>query len=519
MKLSRALKGAKPSLCIRATAMTVSDIDTVPISFHLATELFLADNKLKTLGNIGQFPSLVRLSLENNSISDIESLEPLRALTKLKEIRLRGNPVCQVPLFECHLTNICESLQVINNKRIKNFKNKNTSDLNNTNDEQIESDFSSISNSHINRSELNHQSKNKNNKAKCEIDIIYSLFIAEFIKSIEKRPKFEKVDNQFRSFLRRRGSYESFAHKIRYANLNTSEDNYFAFLRNLCCKSISKDLISETTFEALSSRIISKYFVKLCHLTRDEINRLGIPLFIHQEKKNQPNQSNAIRKMSLKSIDENTYESKNEYKIESKNDSKIESINEFKIESKSDSKREHQKKIDEKEKDVKLNNNQFSLAKSDNTKSSTSETIPSYSKKLTKNNDMNLSKCLSHGCISMPPIESDFSSLSFTRDIVFSEPVVQPRQLSLVVERTFEFDSIELEPEPPLDDDELLEFLNTSSSSSSSSSRGLPPILRLLPEIDDPSSSEASESDISPKRSMKRRRTKLPQSFNQDFFM
>ena len=178
MKLSEAFRKIKPTKCTRVTAKGITEIDIVNSSYSIITELFLQDNRITSINNISQFPNLTRIALENNAISNIEELEDLRFLTKLREIRLKGNPICNIPLFHQQVANLFEDYIIIDSKRVHFPKNK----------------------------------------AKYENNIIFSLFISSFFMKIQKRPKIDFLVKQLNNFLKK-NDYISFAHKLRYSYL------------------------------------------------------------------------------------------------------------------------------------------------------------------------------------------------------------------------------------------------------------------------------------------------------------
>ena len=156
IKLSEAFKKIKPAKCIRVTAKGITEIDIVHSSYSIIQELFLQDNRLKSISNISQFPNLTRIALENNAISDIEELEDIRNLPNLKEVRLKGNPICNIPLFHQQIANFFEDYIIIDSKRVQFTKNK----------------------------------------AKYENYIIFSIFISDFFTKIQKKPKIDFLTSQ-----------------------------------------------------------------------------------------------------------------------------------------------------------------------------------------------------------------------------------------------------------------------------------------------------------------------------------
>ena len=116
MKLSKKIANFTQTHTIRATAQSIKIIDLVPSKFVNCSELFLSHNSIKTLGKIDQFHLVSRLMLEFNDICYIEDLVPLGRLPNLTELRLDGNPVCNLIFWDLHTIDMCKSLKLLNGK-------------------------------------------------------------------------------------------------------------------------------------------------------------------------------------------------------------------------------------------------------------------------------------------------------------------------------------------------------------------------------------------------------------------
>lgn len=101
-------------LCLRATGAGITEIDMLAPNQTDTLSLFVSHNQISKIDKIVQFKSLERLLIEYNQILYLEDLYPLSELTKLKELRLTGNPVCRMPLFFYYIVYLVPSLENIN---------------------------------------------------------------------------------------------------------------------------------------------------------------------------------------------------------------------------------------------------------------------------------------------------------------------------------------------------------------------------------------------------------------------
>ena len=119
IKLSSQITNNSDSVIIRATSRKITDIDLVPSYYQSSTSVYLSYNFISSLKNIIQFHHLSKLMIEYNRIKYIEDLEPLAYLQYLLELKLEGNPVCRIPLWDLHTINLCEKLYLLNGKIVK----------------------------------------------------------------------------------------------------------------------------------------------------------------------------------------------------------------------------------------------------------------------------------------------------------------------------------------------------------------------------------------------------------------
>ena len=106
---------------IQVVNRMVNVIDLVPPQFRHADTIYLTNNRLANLTNIGQFKNLQTLSLAHNDISSINQLKPLLQCTLLKYLKLEGCPVCDLPFYRLHVIrqfNKIKSLKVLDKDEI-----------------------------------------------------------------------------------------------------------------------------------------------------------------------------------------------------------------------------------------------------------------------------------------------------------------------------------------------------------------------------------------------------------------
>ena len=282
MKLSQALKKTKNAMCIRANAMNITIIDSVPSKMLNASELYLSDNNLQTTKNISQFKNLMLLSLENNKISDIEELAELKNLKKLRELRLKGNHVCQIHFFENHIQNLCENLEILNDKKLLKLPKKVNNGQDDTKYEncdcsQYQTGYqkANVSASSIVPSKIEKLQKmiyKIKNKAIYEYNLIYGTFLSEIFKkshilTLERLEEFIKTHD-----------YIKYAHKIRYQYIKCDEAAYFTYFRNYWTK-FDKNSKLCSNFEELSALVLQYYQLKLNNIPSSHLLKFHINFF------------------------------------------------------------------------------------------------------------------------------------------------------------------------------------------------------------------------------------------------
>lgn len=109
-------------LCLRATGMGITEIDILTAHQAEALSLFVSQNSIEHIPNIGQFHELQRLMIAFNKIRLIEDLLPLGNVPTLRELNLEGNPVCRLPLFVYHILHLLPRLDKLNGKDVSSYK-------------------------------------------------------------------------------------------------------------------------------------------------------------------------------------------------------------------------------------------------------------------------------------------------------------------------------------------------------------------------------------------------------------
>ncbi|KAK8893829.1 hypothetical protein M9Y10_022258 [Tritrichomonas musculus] len=111
-------------LCLRATGAGITEIDTLSPQQTDALSLYVSHNQISKIDKIIQFKSLERLLIECNQISYLEDLKPLAQLPKLKELRMKGNPVCHLTLFPIYVLYLVPTLESLNGEKVENLFKK-----------------------------------------------------------------------------------------------------------------------------------------------------------------------------------------------------------------------------------------------------------------------------------------------------------------------------------------------------------------------------------------------------------
>ena len=95
---------------------SIASLSAMPALDNLAT-LKLSDNKIKNgLESLTKLAALEKLYLAGNQIPDIETLDPLKKLSRLEWLDLEGNPVTRVPGYADKIFEMLPSLMVLDGK-------------------------------------------------------------------------------------------------------------------------------------------------------------------------------------------------------------------------------------------------------------------------------------------------------------------------------------------------------------------------------------------------------------------
>lgn len=117
--LSSKIENTNQTYSLRATSKGITRIDLVPPKFLHCSVIFISHNSIHTLRNIDQFRCLTRLMAEYNNICRLKDLDPLKNISNLYELRLEGNPVCRIPLWDFYVIELCRNLMILNGKVVR----------------------------------------------------------------------------------------------------------------------------------------------------------------------------------------------------------------------------------------------------------------------------------------------------------------------------------------------------------------------------------------------------------------
>lgn len=125
MKLSSKIRSLQRSDQLQATGCGITEIDVLSSEFHQIRSLYLSYNSITNIININQFQNLEILLIQFNCLSTISDLKPLHSLSRLRILRIEGNPVTNLPLYDVHAFYICKSLEKLDSKSLEEcYKNK-----------------------------------------------------------------------------------------------------------------------------------------------------------------------------------------------------------------------------------------------------------------------------------------------------------------------------------------------------------------------------------------------------------
>ena len=97
----------------------IDNVDKICLGELPSLQIFICDdNIIKNINGLTKFESIKFLSCQNNKINDINCLDRLTSLKKLKEILLKGNPICKNYYYRENLIKLIPNLIKIDNSTI-----------------------------------------------------------------------------------------------------------------------------------------------------------------------------------------------------------------------------------------------------------------------------------------------------------------------------------------------------------------------------------------------------------------
>ena len=97
----------------------IDNVDKICLGELPSLQIFICDdNIIKNINGLTKFESIKFLSCQNNKINDINCLDRLSSLKKLKEILLKGNPICKNYYYRENLIKLIPNLIKIDNSTI-----------------------------------------------------------------------------------------------------------------------------------------------------------------------------------------------------------------------------------------------------------------------------------------------------------------------------------------------------------------------------------------------------------------
>ena len=105
----------------------IDNVDKVCLGELPFLQMFICDdNIIKNINGLTKFESIKFLSCQNNKINDINCLDRLSCLKKLKEIILKGNPICKDYYYRENLIKLIPNLIKIDNRTIVEEERENS---------------------------------------------------------------------------------------------------------------------------------------------------------------------------------------------------------------------------------------------------------------------------------------------------------------------------------------------------------------------------------------------------------
>ncbi len=107
-------------------AADIDEIDILPAEItHRLETLYLSSNHIESLLNIDQFTNLKDLSLAHNFIRYFDVLQPLARLENLRNLKLSGNKVTELPFYWVHILCLCSRLTRLDDMAVSSVDHSN----------------------------------------------------------------------------------------------------------------------------------------------------------------------------------------------------------------------------------------------------------------------------------------------------------------------------------------------------------------------------------------------------------
>ena len=228
-------------LCLRATGMGITEIDILTAHQAEAISLFVSQNSIEHIPNIGQFHELQRLMMAFNKIRLIEDLLPLGNVPTLRELNLEGNPVCRLPLFLYHILNLLPRLEKLNGRDVSSYKASRYSR------EQIEE------------------------MIRCEAELLRNIALCEVVLvALRKYPKnsIPSVNELFQEMMTPMELVQ-FYDGIRRKAINFPPGKYFKYLRGILLNR-HKDIHEVAVEKGIDQNIVSIHQARMASVSESE---------------------------------------------------------------------------------------------------------------------------------------------------------------------------------------------------------------------------------------------------------
>ena len=105
----------------------IENVDKVFLGDLPLLQIFICDdNYIKNINGLTKFESIKTISIQNNKIIDVNCLDRLFSLRKLKELFIKGNPITKNNLYRENLIKLIPSLNKIDNRIILEEERENS---------------------------------------------------------------------------------------------------------------------------------------------------------------------------------------------------------------------------------------------------------------------------------------------------------------------------------------------------------------------------------------------------------